>query len=176
MIIIVNDKSVSSWLDKLQQESWNLELLITGFSIFLLLQIGGPLKQLSSRFFELSNFSWEAAIFAIFLSILVTVSNVMLTLIQTATIPSRVIKTRHLPLIIRYYPKNNAAIAELCTDYTPSKTQAFISGIQIDLGGNIYVGSPTVEEESPEKLLNCLSQFYQIYLDSIPLKGATVLF
>ncbi|CAH1001421.1 hypothetical protein LEM8419_02324 [Neolewinella maritima] len=30
---------LKSWLDKLQQESWQLELLISGFVIFLL--IGG---------------------------------------------------------------------------------------------------------------------------------------
>ena len=33
-------KVVSSWLSKLQQESWNLELLVSGFSIFLLIQGG----------------------------------------------------------------------------------------------------------------------------------------
>lgn len=35
-------KIVTNWLSKLQQESWNLELLISGFSIFLLIQ-GGDL-------------------------------------------------------------------------------------------------------------------------------------
>ena len=29
---------ISEWLEKLQQESWNLELLVSGFSIFLLMQ------------------------------------------------------------------------------------------------------------------------------------------
>ncbi|MEM8526239.1 MAG: hypothetical protein AAGG68_16480 [Bacteroidota bacterium] len=33
--------NISDWLDKLQQESWNLELLISGFSIFLLVQAQG---------------------------------------------------------------------------------------------------------------------------------------
>ncbi|MEL6942267.1 MAG: hypothetical protein AAFO82_06330 [Bacteroidota bacterium] len=30
--------NISEWLEKLQQESWHLELLISGFSIFLLIQ------------------------------------------------------------------------------------------------------------------------------------------
>ena len=33
-----NRKHVSDWLEKLQRESWNLELLVSGFSIFLLIQ------------------------------------------------------------------------------------------------------------------------------------------
>lgn len=31
-------KDIGSWLEQLQQESWNLELLVSGFSIFLLMQ------------------------------------------------------------------------------------------------------------------------------------------
>jgi hypothetical protein len=30
--------ALHTWLEKLQQESWNLELLVSGFSIFLLVQ------------------------------------------------------------------------------------------------------------------------------------------
>ncbi|MEN0050862.1 MAG: hypothetical protein AAF806_27590 [Bacteroidota bacterium] len=32
-------QNISDWLERLQQESWNLELLISGFSIFLLAQV-----------------------------------------------------------------------------------------------------------------------------------------
>ncbi len=34
----VPEKNIENWLEKLQRESWNLELLISGFSIFLLIQ------------------------------------------------------------------------------------------------------------------------------------------
>lgn len=34
------NEKIENWLEKLQQESWNLELLISGFSIFLLIQVG----------------------------------------------------------------------------------------------------------------------------------------
>ena len=74
----MNDRNISSWLDKLQQESWNLELLISGFSIFLLLQVGQPLTQFSIHFYELSSSAWEAGMFAIFLSTLKTASYVMI--------------------------------------------------------------------------------------------------
>ncbi|MEM9824414.1 MAG: hypothetical protein AAF985_25235, partial [Bacteroidota bacterium] len=40
-----NKKVVNNWLSKLQQESWNLELLISGFSIFLLIQAGDLLLE-----------------------------------------------------------------------------------------------------------------------------------
>lgn len=36
-------KQIGSWLDNLQQESWQLELLISGFAIFLLIGGWGPL-------------------------------------------------------------------------------------------------------------------------------------
>lgn len=38
--------NVATWLEKLQQESWNLELLISGFSILLLVQAKDQLLQL----------------------------------------------------------------------------------------------------------------------------------
>ena len=37
-------QQISEWLDKLQRESWNLELLISGFSIFLLIQARGAIR------------------------------------------------------------------------------------------------------------------------------------
>lgn len=58
-----NPSTTKTWLDGLQQESWQLELLISGFSIFLLLGVKGALwemeydlvllKQSSERFFIL---------------------------------------------------------------------------------------------------------------------------
>lgn len=39
------ENQISEWLDKLQRESWNLELLISGFSIFLLIQAKDTLEQ-----------------------------------------------------------------------------------------------------------------------------------
>lgn len=38
--------NISTWLEKLQQESWNLELLISGFSILLLVQANNQLMRL----------------------------------------------------------------------------------------------------------------------------------
>lgn len=40
-----NKQNISDWLERLQQESWNLELLISGFSIFLLAQGQAQLDQ-----------------------------------------------------------------------------------------------------------------------------------
>ncbi|MEL6942032.1 MAG: hypothetical protein AAFO82_05135, partial [Bacteroidota bacterium] len=42
-----NDKmdknNITNWLERLQQESWHLELLVSGFSILLLVQAGQQL-------------------------------------------------------------------------------------------------------------------------------------
>lgn len=39
-------QNIAEWLEKLQRESWNLELLISGFSIFLLVQAKSSLLEL----------------------------------------------------------------------------------------------------------------------------------
>gem|GEM_PF-6145443 len=40
---------LSKWLESLQQESWQLELIISGFAIFLRLSMIDPLQQLSLK-------------------------------------------------------------------------------------------------------------------------------
>ena len=50
------NKKISDWLEKLQQESWNLELLISGFSIFLLIQVGDVINDFSAEFSNHYNF------------------------------------------------------------------------------------------------------------------------
>ena len=40
---------LSKWLESLQQESWQLELIISGFAIFLMLSMIDPLQQLSLK-------------------------------------------------------------------------------------------------------------------------------
>ncbi|HRF42208.1 MAG TPA: hypothetical protein PK198_25630, partial [Saprospiraceae bacterium] len=41
-----NKHKLSEWLDKIQQDSWQLELVITGFSIFLMLGVLDKLDEL----------------------------------------------------------------------------------------------------------------------------------
>lgn len=41
---------IKDWLDKMQQESWQLELIISGFSLVLLLQIGSSINQFIALF------------------------------------------------------------------------------------------------------------------------------
>ena len=61
---------VENWLKKLQEESWNLELLISGFSIFLLMQAGGVLKYAGKYIFEHFSFNSGAAFLIILIYIL----------------------------------------------------------------------------------------------------------
>jgi len=51
-------KSLKSWLERLQMESWNMELLVSGFSIILLIQARAALfryTQYFDLFFDLDN-------------------------------------------------------------------------------------------------------------------------
>ena len=41
-----SSENLKKWLDKLQQESWQLELILSGFAIFLILGLKEPLDQL----------------------------------------------------------------------------------------------------------------------------------
>ena len=40
------NQPISGWLKKLQRESWESELLVSGFSIFLLINVPGLLNEL----------------------------------------------------------------------------------------------------------------------------------
>ncbi|MEM9889135.1 MAG: hypothetical protein AAF849_24895 [Bacteroidota bacterium] len=57
----MNTNNVTNWLEKLQQESWNLELLISGFSILLLIQAKEQLTKLIEYFNLHYAFSEEIA-------------------------------------------------------------------------------------------------------------------
>lgn len=86
------------------------------------------------------------------------------TSIREASIPSMIIDRTYFPLFIRYEVEYNASIRLLCTDYEPSKSEGFISGIKIDREGFRF-GDPDVEEKDPAKLLACLGRAYSIYLN-----------
>ena len=84
--------------------------------------------------------------------------------IGNISIPSLIIKDQFLPVFIRYDNSHNEVILKNCSDYEPSKKSGFISGIRISKDG-FLIGDPTIEEADPEKLLNCLQQHYQLYLN-----------
>lgn len=84
--------------------------------------------------------------------------------IWQATIPSTLIRDNNLPLFIRYRPHTNEDLRRHCTDYTPSKDQAFISGISFEKFA-LNIDEPLVAEKSPDSLLQCLSSFYRIYIN-----------
>lgn len=83
--------------------------------------------------------------------------------IYDASIPSNIITDQYLPLFIRYDVSHNDLLRKLCTDYIPNKTGVFQPGIKFDSG--IQIGEADVEEEDAEKLLNCLSSFYTLYIN-----------
>ncbi len=84
--------------------------------------------------------------------------------IRYASISSLIIKDQFLPVFIRYNNKHNEVLLKNCQDYEPSKKSNLISGIQISKNG-FQITDPSVPEENPEKLLNCLQQHYKIYLN-----------
>jgi hypothetical protein len=42
-------KSFERWLEKLQEQSWNLELIVSGFALVLLMELNAPLENWSAR-------------------------------------------------------------------------------------------------------------------------------
>lgn len=84
--------------------------------------------------------------------------------ITHASIPSQIVKGRYLPLFIRYNVKHNSAIRQWCSGYEPTKKEGIISGIKFR--GGMVIDPPFVREKDPRKLLQCLSTFYNVYLDN----------
>lgn len=84
--------------------------------------------------------------------------------IGNASISSLIIKDQFLPVFIRYNNNQNEVLLKNCQDYQPSKKSDLISGIRISKN-EFTISSPTVPEDDPEKLLNCLQQHYKIYLN-----------
>ena len=82
------------------------------------------------------------------------------TSIGRASIVSDVVSSEYLSLFIRYSVKHNEVLDSLCTDYTPTKNNIFVSGIQ---GGGFR--DPFYAEEDADKLLNCLSRLYNVYVN-----------
>jgi len=80
--------------------------------------------------------------------------------IWTASIASDVVDSEYLPLFIRYDVKSNEVLDTLCIDYTPTKNSIFVSGIS-KRGFN----DPFYKEEDADKLLNCLSRLYNVYVN-----------
>ncbi len=57
-------RKFKTWLDQLQQESWQLELLISGFAIYGLFQAIGPLE-IKSEFAQNTNSTFLAVVYSI---------------------------------------------------------------------------------------------------------------
>jgi hypothetical protein len=83
--------------------------------------------------------------------------------ISTASIPSRITKNAYLPLFIRYDVGDNEAIQKQCEDFNPAKKDGITSGISFK--GGIRFSDPITIEPEPQKLLDCLSSYYNIYIN-----------
>ena len=90
--------------------------------------------------------------------------------IQTASIPTQIVKGSFLPLFIRYNVKDNKVLRKYCTEFDPKKKDGFNSGAYIGKDG-IRLNEPYIREDAPEKALECLSTFYTIQIDSTVLSS-----
>ncbi|PHI20505.1 hypothetical protein CEQ90_07065 [Lewinellaceae bacterium SD302] len=61
-----NDNVLSQWLDKIQQDSWQLELVISGFAIFLLIGAWQPVMDFEYRVNLLIDVDLSYAVISIF--------------------------------------------------------------------------------------------------------------
>ena len=64
------EPTTKKWLDNLQQESWQLELIVSGFVIFLLLGVSEPLEKLTYHTSHLALGAFEFELFIIPLTVL----------------------------------------------------------------------------------------------------------
>ncbi|MEM1327176.1 MAG: hypothetical protein AAGI23_14540 [Bacteroidota bacterium] len=84
-------------------------------------------------------------------------------IIWDVAIPSSLVKGNSLPLFIRYNPNHNNSIGHLCA-YTPSKKAGLTHGFELS-DGDLNINRPSKIEAAPDSLLQCLSQFYQVYIN-----------
>ena len=80
--------------------------------------------------------------------------------IWSLTIPNEVIREKYFPLFIRYNVKTNEVLDSLCTDYQPTKQNIWVSGLQ-----KTGLNDPYYPEDDPDKLLDCLSNLYTVYIN-----------
>ena len=85
--------------------------------------------------------------------------------IQTASIPTQIVKGDFLPLFIRYNVKDNKVLRKYCTEFDPKKKDGYNSGLYIGTDG-IRLNEAYIREDAPEKALECLSTFYTVQVDS----------
>jgi hypothetical protein len=78
-------------------------------------------------------------------------------------------------LFIRYNSSDNPALETHCPDFEPAKTGGFKHGISFSEGG-MTLSTPSVEEPNPEKLLQCLVDFYTVEIDNRTPKVSQALF
>ena len=72
--------SVSEWLDGLQRDSWNLELLISGFSIFLLIGLIDKLVSYFGNIWAATGHIQSTVMMLNFLLAVVTLGAITLTI------------------------------------------------------------------------------------------------
>lgn len=68
-----SDSKLKAWLDNLQQESWQLELLVSGFVIFLLLGVYEPLRNFDEQMSHYASSSFELGLLGIPYAVLTAV-------------------------------------------------------------------------------------------------------
>ncbi len=68
-----NNEELTSWLEQLQQNSWNLELIISGFSLFLLFQAQKGITYLEGYISMYSNYAPEIDFFLSFVPSFLTI-------------------------------------------------------------------------------------------------------
>jgi len=92
-----------------------------------------------------------------------------------ASIPSQFVKESFLPLFIRYRAHHNEALKATCPDWKPMKKDGFNSGIRLSSEG-FTMNAAYIRETQPEKALECLTNFYPVYIDSTKLDSEFFLY
>jgi len=89
--------------------------------------------------------------------------------IEKASIQADIIREKYVRLFIYYDMHDNNLIREICPEYTPEKQEGLstiFSGWQFKLSDRAFLVGPKEKDEQANKLaLQCLSSFYNIYIN-----------
>lgn len=89
--------------------------------------------------------------------------------IAGASIHSNIVKDGFLQLFVRYNPRDNELIKSNCPDFDPIKNDGWNWSMKVDRSdGNFLLNDQNFDEQDKDKLLDCMSSFYQVSInDSI---------
>jgi len=88
--------------------------------------------------------------------------------VKKVSVASKFVSEDFISLFIRYNISDNPRIQSNCPDFTPLKNDGLNSNLRFKFDEGLQITGENFEEEDKDKLLHCLSEFYEVSInDSI---------